>query len=135
MSGIRPLRLAETIQAELAEILHREARDPRLHFLTITHVEVSSDLRRATVHVSVLGSPSEEGEALQALQHARGFLRTRLAGRLRLRRVPELAFVADRSLEHAMRMWQLLEEIDPSGPEERNDEAESPDDERPEGRC
>jgi len=115
MSGRRPLRLAETIQAELADILHREVRDPRLHFLTITYVEVSDDLRRATVHVSVLGSDEERAETMETLQRAKGFLRSQLASRLRLRRVPELAFVTDRSLDNALRVWQLLEEIKRSG--------------------
>ncbi len=127
MSGRRPLRLAETIQAELADILHREARDPRLHFLTITHVEVSDDLRRATVHVSVLGSEEEKAETMEMLQRAKGFLRSQLASRLRLRRVPELAFVADRSLDNALRVWQLLEGIKP--PEEPGEETESPNNE------
>lgn len=128
MSGRRPLRLAETIQAELADILHREARDPRLHFLTITFVEVSDDLRRATVHVSVLGSEEEKAETLEMLQHAKGFLRTRLAGRLRLRRVPELVFVTDQALDNALRVWQLLEGVQP--PEEQEqDKTEPPDNE------
>ncbi|MDQ7028487.1 MAG: 30S ribosome-binding factor RbfA [Ardenticatenia bacterium] len=128
MSGIRPLRLADTIQAELADILHREARDPRLHFLTITHVEVSHDLRRAMVHVSVLGSSHEQDETFEALKRARGFLRTQLAHRLRLRRVPELTFVTDRSLDHALRVWQLLEEVQASRVD-ADEEVESADDE------
>ena len=113
MTSRRILRLNEAIREELAELLRREMRDPRLGALiTITEVDTSPDLALAHVYVSVLGSDEETSEAVRALRHAAGYLKRELGDRLRLRRVPTLDFRLDPSLARGARVMQLLREID-----------------------
>jgi ribosome-binding factor A len=108
----RILRLNEAIREELAELLGREVRDPRLATLiTITEVDTSPDLSLARVYVSVLGSEEELAAALEALRHAAGYLRRELGPRLRLRRTPTLEFRPDPSLARGARVLELLREV------------------------
>lgn len=108
----RILRLNEQIREELADLLRRHIRDPRLGgIISITDVETSPDLAVARVHVSVLGSDEEAAEALRALRHASGYLRRELGERIRVRRLPALDFRLDRSIARGARVLQLLREI------------------------
>jgi ribosome-binding factor A len=107
-------RIREEIKRHLGEILQFEARDPRLEWVTVMDVTLSRDLRRATVYVSTLDDASAE-ETLAVLREHRGFLRSELAKRMRLRRVPELRFEPDLAAARAQRIEQLLaEEARPS---------------------
>ena len=107
----RAARLGSQIRRDLAGLLQREIADPRLASVTISEVEVARDLACARVHVQM--SPGEDHEeSLRALRRAARYLRTRLAGRLRIRNVPELRFEHDRSPETASRIERLL-----AGPE------------------
>jgi ribosome-binding factor A len=103
--------VADRIQVEIAELLQREVRDPRLSGLTVTGVAISRDLASAKVWVA--GRIPEEGadEVLDALKRAAPYLRTLLAPRLMLRTVPTLQFLIDRSLETGDRIEQLLREV------------------------
>lgn len=104
----RAQRIAEQIRHELAVILMRETKDPRIHGVTFTAVEVSSDLEHAKVWFTLLkGEPAEVGKVLG---HAGGYLRTELAHRLRLRTVPRLTFQYDESVERGARLSRLIEE-------------------------
>ncbi len=85
------------MKEELAEIIGFETSDPRLLPVTVTDVHVSPDSRHARVTVAVRGEPTEEKQALAALEHAKHFLRHELAVRLSLRHVPELHFEIDRT--------------------------------------
>ena len=103
----RAARLGRQIRRDLAGLLQRETGDPRLASVTVSDVEVARDLACAQVHVQM--SPGENNEeTLRALRRAARYLRTRLAGRLRVRNVPELRFVHDRSPETASRIERLL---------------------------
>ena len=104
-------RLSDLLRAELSELILREIKDPRIKLVSLTGVEVTSDLRRAVVRVSVLGEESQREEAVEALRHARGFLRTELAHRLRTRVTPELVFELDRGAEHSQKISDLLESL------------------------
>lgn len=115
----RTEQVAEEIQRNLGDLLLREVRDPRIGFATVTAVEVSSDLEHAWVHVSVMGSDEEERSTMSALDKASGFLRTSLGKRIRIRRVPELHFEADRSTKEAIRISKLLDEVVPDDAENR----------------
>jgi ribosome-binding factor A len=115
----RQRRVSELIHREVSLLLMQEARDPRLAGVTVTEVTVTPDLLLAHVYFSVLGDAQEEKDALTGLQSATGFLRTQLAGRVRLRLVPELVFEVDRSAAYGRRIDDLLDQI----------AAESPDDE------
>ncbi len=105
-------RVADVLRAELSDLLLRSVHDPRIRLVSVTGVDVSPDLRRAVVRVSVLGSDEERDATVEALRHARGFLRSELAHRLRTMRVtPELHFELDRGAEHSRKIADLLESL------------------------
>jgi ribosome-binding factor A len=111
----RILRLNDAIREELAELLRRDLRDPRLSALiSITEVDTSPDLALAHVYISVLGSDAETTDALRALRHAAGYLKREIGDRLRLRRVPNLDFRLDPSLARGARVMELLRGIEQS---------------------
>jgi ribosome-binding factor A len=78
---------------------------------SVTEVDVTTDLKRAVVKVSVLGDDQQREEAIEGLRHARGFLRTELSHRLRTRATPELVFELDRGAEHSQKISDLLESL------------------------
>jgi ribosome-binding factor A len=107
----RTNRMGDLVRAELADLLLRSVQDPRIKLVSLTSVEVTPDMRRAVVRVSALGEEEQRLEALEALRHARGFLRTELSHRLRTRVTPELVFELDRGAEHSQRISDLLESL------------------------
>jgi len=110
MSGARMRRVDEAIRQVLGEVLAQDLKDPRIGFVTVTDVKTSSDLRHARVYVSVLGTAPEQEATLDGLRSAHGFLQGRVAGELRLKRTPELAFELDHTAERAARLERLIEE-------------------------
>jgi ribosome-binding factor A len=111
-SSRRPEQVAATLRQVISEALLRgEVRDPRVGLVTLTHVEVTSDLSHATLHVAPAGDEAERERAVEGLQSAAGFLRSRAARALTTRTVPELHFALDRGLEHATRINRLLAEL------------------------
>jgi len=104
-------RIGDLIRAELSDLLLRNVHDPRVKLATVTEVDVTQDLRHAVVKVSVLGSDEARDEAVEGLNHARGFLRTELSHRLRTRVTPELMFELDRGAEQSQRISDLLESL------------------------
>jgi ribosome-binding factor A len=102
-------RVSDLLRAELSDLLLREIHDPRVKLASVTGVEVTTDLKRAIVRISVLGDDAQRQETIEGLRHARGFLRTELARRLRLRATPELNFELDRGAEHSQRISDILE--------------------------
>ena len=108
----RMQRVNDQIRDELADLLMRDARDPRLGgVISITGVETSPDLRTSRVYVSVLGTEEEANQKLGYIRHASPFFRRELAARLNLRRTPELEFRLDRSIAEGARINQVLREI------------------------
>lgn len=110
MSFKRADRVNALLQRELGMLISEELRDPRIAFSTVTAVEVTSDLRSARVHVSVLGDDEKIASTMRALDEARPYLRHELGSRTELRFVPELTFVSDRTAERAARISSLLRE-------------------------
>ena len=106
---MRLQRVNQLIREEISHLIQRELKDPRLGFVTVTEVDVAKDLRTAKVYVSVLGSEAQWQSSLQALESARGFIRSWLLPRLRLRSVPHLTFHPDRSMAHAAHIQTVLE--------------------------
>jgi ribosome-binding factor A len=106
----RAQRVGEQIQRELADLLRDEVKDPRVGRVTITAVEVSADLSHAKIFVTHLAGREHADEAVRALQHTAGFLRTGLSHRLKLYSVPQLHFAYDDSIETGMRLSQLIDE-------------------------
>lgn len=103
-------RIADQIQRDLAELIRAELKDPRVGFMTLTGVELSQDYRHAKVFFTVLGGDDAVANARKGLDHAAGFLRSRLAESLRLRIVPELHFVYDESVARGDRLSRLIDE-------------------------
>ncbi len=110
-SSRRPEQVAETLRQVIADALTREVRDPRVGFVTLTGVLVTNDLSHARIMVTVPGEEADKTRALEGLQSAAGFLRSRAARTLTTRSVPELHFELDRGLEHAARINELLNDI------------------------
>ena len=111
MQGKRLERVNQLIKEEISMLLQRELKDPRLGFVTVTEVDVTTDLKHAKVYVSVLGSEEQWATSFQALQSARGFVWNWLRRHLDLRATPEIAFRPDRSMEHAAHIQSLLAEL------------------------
>jgi ribosome-binding factor A len=126
--GHRLARVAEVIRSEVSDLLLRAIRDPRVRGLvTVTHVEVSGDLRHAVVYVSVFGSQDEQEAALRGLKSAEAFVRREIARRIRVRTAPAVAFRLDHSIERGSRVLALMKELGlgeapapPGPPEEKS---------------
>jgi ribosome-binding factor A len=110
----------EAIRKVLSESLPT-LKDPRIGFVTVTGVRTTTDLAQATVYVSVLGTPQEQGRTLEGLQSAHGVLQARVARELGTRRTPVLAFEYDPAIERGVRLTKLIDELAPSEPEDQSD--------------
>jgi ribosome-binding factor A len=120
----RPDRVAEAIRVEVATFLNQDVKDPRVvGLVTVTGVDVSRDLRVATVFVSVYGSDTERAATLEGLESVAGHLRARIGRALRLRLAPEIVFKQDESIARAARIETLLSQLK-DAPDHRNAEAE-----------
>jgi len=104
----RARRLSERIQVIVAETIERRIKDPRMGFITITDVRVTGDLREATVFYTVLGDLTEQAETAEALESAKGMLRTEVGRQTGIRHTPSLAFIADAIPETARHLDDLL---------------------------
>lgn len=112
MSGRRKRQVGDLLRDEISFLIQRGLKDPRIGFTSITRVDVSPDIRYATVFVSVLGTEEEQSETLVALNSASGFIRHELGPKLTMRNIPMVSFRLDRSMEHAENVARLLREID-----------------------
>jgi ribosome-binding factor A len=121
MSNARSARIADQIQRSLAEVIRLELRDPRVGLVTLTGVELSRDQSHAKVFYTVMGTGPEVEAAGRGLANAAGFLRSELAHRLTTRKVPELHFEFDESVERGVRLSRIIDEAvkPPSKPARR----------------
>ncbi|UCC26291.1 MAG: 30S ribosome-binding factor RbfA [Gemmatimonadales bacterium] len=126
-------RLSAQLKRELATLIRLRVKDPRVGLVTVTHVRVTNDLTQAKVFVQVQGSPAEREAAMEGLDAAAPFLRGQLGATLKIRRAPELTFEEDESLDHALRIEQLLDEVRPAGGWEDGDEDDAEEDSTDEG--
>ncbi|MBI4938607.1 MAG: 30S ribosome-binding factor RbfA [Nitrosomonadales bacterium] len=101
-------RIAEQVQRELAGLLRLEVRDPRVHMVTLTGVEVARDYSHAKIFYTTLEGAS--GKVQQGLEHAAGFLRSRLSHAMNLRVTPQLHFDDDASIERGAHLSQLIDQ-------------------------
>lgn len=129
MPSRRVERVNEQLKRELTDVVLTELRDPRVGRVTITDVRTAPDLHFARVFVTGMGSEEERRESLEGLHAAAGWMRGELGRRMRIRRVPELSFEWDATLEHAKRIEQLLQEVRPSdGDVDESADGDKPDD-------
>jgi ribosome-binding factor A len=106
----RAARIADQIQRDLSGLIREEIKDPRVGLVTITAVDVNRDLSHAKVYISSLADATSTEHSVEALQHAAGFLRGKLARILKGRSVPHLHFLYDGSVERGVRLSHLIDQ-------------------------
>lgn len=113
-------RISDSIRREVADILSREVKDPRLAFITITQVSVTKDLKNARVFFTAMREGHELEALCEGLQRAAGFVQWKLGARLQLRNTPRISFVYDTSVAQGIRMNRILTTLEqkPDAPEE-----------------
>ena len=111
MQGKRIDRVGHLIQMELSQLILHRVKDPRLGFVTVTHVNVAPDLRSARVFYSVLGDDKKKAETQIALEKAAGFLQKEIGTALILRYTPKLHFSLDDSLDRGLEIDRVLRDI------------------------
>jgi ribosome-binding factor A len=107
----RKKRISDLIKLELSSIIQHELRDPRIGFVTITHVKMSSDLRHAKVYFSIYGDAKMVENSLQGLKSSIGFLRREICHRLKLRYCPTLELFLDTSIKDSAHIEELIEKM------------------------
>jgi ribosome-binding factor A len=110
MPSHRNLRVAEAVREVVSTAILFEVADPRVRSVTVLGAEVSGDLRHATVFVSIMGTEDEQQRAMQGLQHAAGFIQSRVAARLQMRHTPVLSFKRDDSVKKSIASSRLIDE-------------------------
>jgi ribosome-binding factor A len=108
MKTHRLARVAEVIREAASETILFELRDPRVKNVTVTRVEVSGDLQHAKVYVSIMGTPKEQELTLHGLEHATGFIQSKLGSRLTTRFTPQLRFVLDQGVKKSIEISRLI---------------------------
>ncbi|MFG6118293.1 30S ribosome-binding factor RbfA [Thalassobacillus sp. B23F22_16] len=111
MSDLRANRVAEQMKKELGDIISKKIKDPRVGFVTVTDVDVTGDLQQAKVYISVLGDDKQQQDTLLGLAKAKGFIRSEIGKRIRLRKTPEIAFEFDEAIERGNRIEEILRDL------------------------
>jgi ribosome-binding factor A len=108
----RSQRISDQIVKEISEMIVRgEVKDPRTSGVFITGVKITENLSMAEIYFTVLGGESEKSDALAGLEHAKGFIRSRLARRLRMKKIPDIKFSFDSALEKGYKVDEILRDI------------------------
>ncbi len=117
-------RVNELLLEEIAQLLQRGIKDPRIGFVSVIRVETTRDLQNARVYVSVYGEEAAQAETLQGLSSAAGYIRHQLFRNLSLKTIPNLSFVLDDSIAHGVHIASVLKQLDQDGdePEAETDE-------------
>ncbi|MFO7460255.1 MAG: 30S ribosome-binding factor RbfA [Desulfatiglandales bacterium] len=115
LPGSRASRVADLVLREIADLVMKKLKDPRVQGITVTGVDVSRDLRHARVYFSLIGDETEILRAQAGLDSAKGFIKREIGFRLDLKHVPDLVFRHDPSLEAGRRMEKLLRKIKEDG--------------------
>jgi ribosome-binding factor A len=108
---LRAARVGEQMKKELSDIINRKLKDPRIGFVTVTDVRVTGDLQQAKVYISVLGDEEQRQNTLKGLAKAKGFIRSEIGQRIRLRKTPEIYFEIDESIDYGNRIESLIKQI------------------------
>ncbi|OPZ51634.1 MAG: Ribosome-binding factor A [Firmicutes bacterium ADurb.BinA052] len=104
-------RVRAAMRQEISNMLQRDLKDPRLGFATVTDVRVSGDLQHVQVYVSILGDDVSRQQTMEALESARGYVRSEIGRRVQLRLTPEITFAYDDSIERGARLLRLISEV------------------------
>lgn len=111
MSNLRAERVGDQMKKELGKIISQKLKNPNLGFVTVTDVRVTGDLSQANVYVSVMGHEKDKENSMAALEKSKGFIRTEIGKRIRLRIVPEIFFEIDASVEYGNHIDELLRNL------------------------
>ncbi|MBA8759176.1 30S ribosome-binding factor RbfA [Staphylococcus schleiferi subsp. coagulans] len=109
--NMRAERVGEQMKKELMDIINNKLKDPRVGFLTITDVQPTNDLSLAKVYLTVLGNDKEREDTFKGLEKAKGFIKSEIGQRMRLRIVPDLQFEYDASIEYGNRIERLIQDL------------------------
>jgi ribosome-binding factor A len=130
MSSRRVEKAAEAIRGVVSMAILADLKDPRIRDVTVTYVEVSSDLRHAKVHVSVMGDETHQKLSVRGLQSAAGFLQAKIAEKIDIRYTPKLSFLLDQGVKRSIAVAEILRQVLP--PEKAADEPSPTADDAPE---
>lgn len=130
-SSRRVLKVAEAIRESVSMNILTDLQDPRVSDVTVTFVEVTSDLRNAKVHVSIMGDEKKQNLALHGLRSAAGYLQSRLGDRIETRYTPKLEFVLDQGVKKSLEVTRILGELaaeraERESPQESSQPADEP---------
>ena len=114
MSSRRVQKVAQAIREVVSMAILRDLKDPRVAGVTVTFVEVSGDLRNAKVHVSVMGTDSQQQLSLRGLESSAGFLQKRIADRIDTRYTPRLTFALDMGVKKSIEIARILQDVLPA---------------------
>ncbi|RYL92988.1 30S ribosome-binding factor RbfA [Sporolactobacillus sp. Y61] len=115
MTSLRVHRVAEQMKKEMGDILEHRIKDPRVGFVTVTGVDVTGDLQEVTVYISILGDREKQDSTMEGLTKARGFIRSEIGKRIRLRKTPEIQFKIDQSVAYGSHIDRLINELHQKG--------------------
>ncbi len=111
-NSIKNTRINMEVQRELSEIIRLEIKDPRIHpMTTVVDVSVTPDLKYCKAFISILGDEEAGKATIEGLKSAEGYIRRELARRVNLRNTPEIKFILDQSIEYAVNMSRLIDEV------------------------
>ena len=119
---VRPKRVGELVREEIARLLSKGVKDPRIGFVSVMSVRMSNDLKYANVHVSLYGTESEKKSSLVGLRRAAGWLRGEVGRNLGLRFAPEIRFFPDDTLDRAFHLEEVFRELHEQEGESENGE-------------
>lgn len=113
MSKRRQERMSEEVRRIVSQIFQEEIKDPRIDqtAISLTRVDLSNDLSHARINISVLGDESKQIDTINAIKAAKGYIRSELAQRLKVKHAPEIDFILDKSIEHGIRIATILDEL------------------------
>lgn len=107
----RAVKVADLIKREVSRIIVENVKDPRVGFVTITHVKMTEDLKEASIYFSVLGDPKQREDTIKGLNRATPFIRMELGSRIRLRYTPKIKFLLDTTLDYAENIEKIIKKL------------------------
>lgn len=111
MAKVRVGRVGEQLKKEISQIIQTELKDPRIGFITVTGVDVTNDFSQAKVYLSVLGSEEQREATIKLLTRSSGFIRSEVGKRIRMRKIPDLHFKFDASIDYGSKIESLIHQI------------------------
>ena len=107
----RARKLEVDLQREISFIINSKLKDPRIGFVTVTDVKLSPDYHYLDIFVSIMGEERVKNDSIKGLNQCEGFIKKNLKERFRLRTIPEIKFIYDKSIEHGLKITSILENL------------------------